>query len=229
MVRFTAAHYDEIASRLGYRFKDQALLCRALTHASSRVKRGDYERLEFLGDRVLALIIAEHLFKAHPSDSEGLLSAQHSALVRGDACAAAGLALGLETIIELGESERSKGLHRNTTVIGDVMEALIGGVYLDDGLEAARAFVLRSWHGPLSATEAAEKDAKTFLQEWALARALPIPAYNTIGRDGPEHEPVFEVSVAVSGREPAQGCGKSKRVAEQQAAREFLRREGIRP
>lgn len=229
MVRFTASHYDEIADRLGYSFKDQALLCRALTHASSKVKRGDYERLEFLGDRVLGLVIAEHLFKAHPKDSEGLLSAQHSALVRGEACAAAGLAMGLETIIEMGESERSKGMHRNATVIGDVMEALIAAIYLDGGLEAAREFILRNWREPLSAPEAAEKDAKTFLQEWALARALPIPAYRTLGRNGPEHEPVFEVAVEVAGKEPAQGSGKSKRVAEQQAAKEFLRRERIRP
>ena len=120
-------------------------------------------------------------------------------------------------------------MHLNTTVIGDVMEALIAAIYLDGGLETAREFVLRNWQGPLSAPEAAEKDAKTFLQEWALARALPIPAYRMVSRDGPEHEPVFVVSVEVAGKEPTQGSGRSKRVAEQRAASDFLRRERIRP
>ena len=229
MVRFSAARYEEIAGRLGYRFKDRALLSRALTHASSKGKRGDYERLEFLGDRVLGLVVAEHLFKAHPEESEGFMSAHHSALVRGEACAAAGLAIGLETIIEMGASERSKGMHLNTTVLGDVMEALIAAIYLDGGLDAARGFILYNWQGMLAGPKTAEKDAKTFLQEWALARALPIPAYRIISRDGPEHQPVFVVSVDVSGKEPARGTGRSKRLAEQDAAGAFLKRERIRP
>lgn len=228
MVRFTAAHYDEIAKRLGYSFKDRALLRHALTHASKKGKRGDYERLEFLGDRVLGLVIAEHLFRHHPQATEGFMSARHSGLVRGEACAEAGMAIGLDDFIEMGDSERSKGMNLNATVIGDVMEALIAAIYLDGGLDAARGFILHNWQGILAAPKIAEKDAKTFLQEWALARALPIPAYRIISREGPEHEPVFVVSVEVLGREPTQGTGKSKRIAEQQAAGAFLKRERIR-
>lgn len=229
LVRFTAAHYDEIAERIGYTFKDHALLRHALTHASSKGKRGDYERLEFLGDRVLGMVIAEHLFRHHPQESEGFMSARHSGLVRGETCAGAGIAIGLDAIIEMGDSERAKGLNLNATVVGDVMEALIAAIYLDGGLEAAREFILNNWQGFLAAPKTAEKDAKTFLQEWALARALPIPAYRIISREGPEHEPVFVIGVEVSGKEQAQGTGKSKRIAEQQAAAAFLKHERIRP
>jgi len=228
LVRYTAAYYDKLAGRLGYRFADRALLRRALTHSSSQAKRGDYERLEFLGDRVLGLVIADYLFAAHPEASEGDLSARHSGLVRGETCAEAGLALGLDQIIETGAGERSKGLNLNATVVGDVMEALIAAIYLDGGLEAARGFVLRNWQGFLAAPRTAEKDAKTFLQEWALARALPIPAYRLVSREGPEHEPVFVIRVDVAGKEPASGSGRSKRAAEQDAASGFLRRERIR-
>ena len=229
LVRFTAARYDEIATRLDYRFKDKALLRHALTHASSKGKRGDYERLEFLGDRVLGLVIAEQLFRHYPQASEGFMSARHSALVRGETCAAAGRAIGLDTIIVMGDSERNKGLNFNATVLGDVVEALIAAIYLDGGLDAALGFILRNWQGFLVAAKTDEKDAKTFLQEWALARALPIPAYKTLSREGPEHEPVFVVSVEVSGKALAEGTGKSKRIAEQNAAGEFLKRERIRP
>ncbi len=228
MVRFTAARYEEIAKRLGYAFKDRALLRHALTHASSKSKHDHYERLEFLGDRVLGLVIAEYLFRTHPSHREGYMSSLHSQLVRGDRCAEAGRALELAEFIVVGQNERVKGLNLNNTVLGDVVEALIAGIYLDGGFEAARKFILANWKPFLTLPAKIEKDAKTFLQEWALARSLPIPAYGVVSREGPEHAPNFVVAVEVKGREPTLGKGKNKRVAEQDAALKFLARENIR-
>ena len=228
MVRFTASLYGDVAERIGYAFRDKSLLRHALTHASSKGKRQDYERLEFLGDRVLALVIAEYLFTANPQAREGDMAARHSALVRGETCAAVGRAMGLDAVIDVGAREREKGMNLNASLIGDVMEALIAAIYLDGGLEAARGFILRNWQDLLAAPRVAEKDAKTFLQEWALARALPIPSYRIISREGPEHEPVFEIAVEIEGRKPMVGTGKSKRAAEQDAARGFLIREKIR-
>ena len=225
--RFTAAFYSLVAERLGYDFQDRALLRRALTHSSSQAKRGDYERLEFLGDRVLALVLAEHLYRNEPRAKEGDMAAHHSALVKGSACAEVGRAMGLPDLIILGDKEHSKGVNLNATIIGDVMEALIAGIYLDSGLETARQFILKNWTPLLDKPRNGTKDAKTFLQEWALARALPIPAYRVVGREGPEHSPVFEVMVDVKGKEPATGRGLSKRAAEQGAADALLRRERI--
>jgi len=228
-VRFTASVYAKIAERLGYTFKDRALLRHALTHASSRRKHDDYERLEFLGDRVLGLVIAEVLYRQFPKHREGDMAARHSALVRGEACAAAGRGIGLEEFIIMGQSEMHKGMHLKPGVIGDVVEALIAGIYLDGGLEEAKVFILRNWEKLLADGAAlTKKDAKTFLQEWVLARSMPIPAYRLVSRSGPEHAPVFLVAVDVQGREPMEGSGPSKRLAEQDAATKFLRRELIR-
>ena len=225
----SSPRFDDISSRLSYRFTDEALLVQALTHGSTLKHQGDYQRLEFLGDRVLGLIIAEHLFRAHPEHGEGELTAIHSALVRGEACAAAGDTIGLSDLVITGTGERAKGMNLNRTVLGDVMEALIAAIYLDGGFEQARSFVLRAWETLLKHPSVAVKDAKTFLQEWVLARALPIPHYTIVSREGPEHEPVFVVSVDVKGKPPARGTAKSKRAAEMDAADNFLKREGIRP
>lgn len=226
--RFSAARIEAIGARLGYRFADPSLLMIALSHASSQRRHGDYERLEFLGDRVLGLVIADHLYRSCPSLREGELSARLSALVRAEACAEAGDALGLEELIMVGASERAKGLATNRMLQADVMEALVAAIYLDGGLEAARQFILRLWAPLLARPMLARKDAKTFLQEWALARALPLPRYRIVSREGPEHEPVFVVSVEVEGLSPATGTARSKRQAEQAAAEAFLEREGIR-
>lgn len=228
MVRFTAARYEEIAKRLGYSFKDKALLRHALTHASSQRKHDDYQRLEFLGDRVLGLVVAEYLFKTYPKHREGHMSARHSQLVRGAICAEAGKTLSLTDFIVIGQGGRNKGLAVNAAIMGDVVEALMAAIYLDGGLEAARQFIIRNWQPFLTSRITVEKDAKTFLQEWALARSLPIPAYGVVSREGPEHAPDFVVEVQVRGREPTLGKGKNKRIAEQDAAIKFLARENIR-
>ncbi len=229
LTRLSPPRLEELSSRIGYRFSDEALLVEALTHGSTQKHKGDYQRLEFLGDRVLGLIISEHLYRAHPSHTEGELTAMHSSLVRSEACAAAGDTIGLSDLVIIGTGERAKGMNLNRSLLGDVMEALVAAVYLDGGLEAARAFVLTAWDELLKRPSGAVKDAKTFLQEWALARALPIPSYKIMSREGPEHEPVFVVSVEVKGKPPAEGTAKSKRGAEMNAADQFLKREGIRP
>lgn len=228
MKRFTAARYEEIAKRIGYSFKDRALLRHALTHASSQRKHDHYERLEFLGDRVLGLIVAEYLFRTYPKHREGLMSARHSQLVRGNICAEAGRTLALSDFILIGQGGRNKGLTVNATIMGDVVEALIAAIYLDGGLDAARQFILRNWNPFFISRTTAEKDAKTFLQEWALGRSLPIPAYSVVSREGPEHAPIFVVAVQVAGRDSIQGRGTNKRIAEQDAAGKFLARENIR-
>lgn len=229
MTRISPTQFEEISERLGYRFRDKAMLARALTHGSTAKHNGDYQRLEFLGDRVLGLAIAEYLFRANPQQNEGDLSAALSILVRGEACAAASDTISLTDLVVLGSSERAKGMHLNRTVLGDVMEALVAAIYLDGGLEDAKRFVERTWESQLTNPALMAKDAKTFLQEWALARALPIPSYRVVNRAGPEHAPVFVMAVDIKGKESAEGTAKSKRAAEQDAAEVFLKREGIRP
>ena len=228
MVRFTQAQYDEIALRLEYQFKDKSLLRHALTHSSTTRKQDDYQRLEFLGDRVLALVIAEALYLENPSRREGDMANLHSNLVRGEICSDVGKQLLISDFIVVGQSEHKKGVNLNTSVVGDVVEAVIGAIYLDGGLEKARAFVLRNWARHIAERKTVKKDAKTYLQEWALARGLPIPEYRMLKREGLEHTPVFTVEVAIKGKAAIQGEGRSKRLAEMDAAHHFLTREEIR-
>jgi ribonuclease III len=228
LVRFTQAQYDEIALRLEHQFKDRSLLRHALTHSSTTKKQDDYQRLEFLGDRVLALVIAEALYRENPSRREGDMANLHSNLVRGEICSDVGKQLLISDFIIVGQSEHKKGVNLNTSVVGDVVEAIIGAIYLDGGLEKARAFVLRNWARHIAERKTVKKDAKTYLQEWALARGLPIPEYRILKREGLEHTPVFTVEVAIKGKATMQGEGRSKRLAEMDAAHHFLTREEIR-
>ncbi len=227
-VRFTQARYAAIAERLGYEFQDRALLRRALTHASSKRKSGNYERLEFLGDRVLGLVIAEELFRVNPREGEGDMSARHSALVRGDTCAEVARHLGLRDFIMFGGNDLARGAQFNSSILGDAMEALLAAMYLDGGLAVVQEFILTNWAPFIAEGKIIRKDAKTFLQEWALARALPIPQYRIVRREGPEHAPSFAVEVDVRDTLPIEGTGPSKRLAEQAAAENFLKRENIR-
>ena len=228
MVRFSQTLQDEIATRLGYHFKDKVLLRHALTHSSTNHKHDDYQRLEFLGDRVLALVIAEELYRLNPSHREGHMANLHSNLVRGEICGEVGKELGLSDFIIVGPSEHKKGVNLITSVVGDVVEALIGGIYLDGGLEDAKAFVLRNWSRHIAVNRSVIKDPKTFLQEWSLARGLAIPAYKIVKREGLEHSPLFTVLLNVQGMAPVEGSGPSKRLAEMAAADSFLKREDIR-
>jgi len=218
----------QLSARLGYTFKDVELLHQALTHGSSNRKAKDYERLEFLGDRVLSLVIADALFHTHAKEKEGKLAARHSAVVRGEVCADVGEAMGLADYIKVGDTEKKTGVHRMKSVLGDAVEALIGAIYVDGGLEPARKVILRYWTEALKKPDTVEKDAKTFVQEWVLAKALPLPRYELAGRQGPEHRPEFTVRLLIEKYGTVDGVGPTKQQAEMAAAQAFIAREHLR-
>jgi ribonuclease III len=211
-----------LSERLGYDFKDPQLLDHALTHGSLPKASDNYERLEFLGDRVLGLVIAEALYRQHGRDREGKLAARHSTLVRGELCADVAEKLGLSEIVKVGVAEKRLGVNRMRSILGDVMEAVIGAVYMDAGMDVARHFVLRHWAEHLQKPETARKDAKTFVQEWVLARGTSLPLYEVTERSGPEHQPEFTVRLTVAKFGQAEGRGRSKQIAEMAAAQNFI-------
>lgn len=217
----------EAACLAGYRFYDPALLARALTHGSA-VKRGQAhesnERLEFLGDRVLGLIVADMLYRALPHEAEGALSKRHAGLVRRETLADLAQALDLGPRLHLARAEEDNGGRSNPSLLADAFEAVLGAIYLDGGYAAADA-VLRPLIGPrLHDMSAPPRDAKTRLQEWAQARGHELPLYETVGQDGPPHAPTFAVTVCVAPHRPATGQGSSKQQAQQAAARALLER-----
>ncbi len=217
-----------VQDRIGYRFGDVNLLAMALTHASaSPAKNANNERLEFLGDRVLALALVEELYHRHPDASEGELARRLNALVRAEMCAQVFRTLDIVDVLISARSAWAKAPPTSVNVLADMCEALIGAVYLDGGIEAARQFVLAAWAPHIALPSAADKDPKTALQEWAMGHALPVPVYVEQERTGPDHEPFFSILVYLKGFEPAAGGGPSKRRAEQEAAESFLRREMI--
>jgi ribonuclease III len=211
-----------VEEKLGYRFKDKGLLARALTHASATgAGLADNERLEFLGDRVLALVAADALLVRFPEATEGALAPRLNALVRAEACAAAARSLELEPHIRAGRAAL------NTAILADACEALMAAVYLDGGLEAARGVFAHAWASLLDSVAVAPIDAKSALQEWSQGLSLGLPNYTLLGREGPDHAPVFRVGVAVVSRATVEGEGPNKRAAEQAAAAAFLVREGV--
>ena len=213
------------AGRLGHRFQTPELLTRAVTHSSiGSATRPDNQRLEFLGDRVLGLVMAEALLTADVQAKEGQLAPRFNALVRKETCAAVAREIGLGEVLKLGRSEMLTGGRRKEALLGDAMEAVIAAVYLDSGFEAAKALILRLWAGRIAAVEPDARDAKTSLQEWAQARGMPPPVYVESGRSGPDHAPVFTVQVTVASGEMAEATAGSKRLAEQGAARVLLER-----
>ena len=226
-----AAAAEALADRLGHAFSDPALLERALTHSSvgdgARRSARDNERQEFLGDRVLGLLVAEHLLHADPAASEGDIAPRLNALVSREACAAVARRLELGPALRLSAGETRTGGRDKTSILAGAMEAVIAAVYEDGGLDAARAVFVRVWPPEFDrlAVATRPKDSKTELQEWALARGRPLPAYTVAAREGPEHAPVFTVTVSVEGAEPASGQGGSRQAAEKAAARAMLDRE----
>ena len=220
-----------LEARIGYRFADPALLDHALTHISAlggvRNRSGSYQRLEFLGDHVLGLVVSDMLFRAFPRADEGELSRRLADLVRKEACADVAQAIELGGAIRLGASESNAGGRSRIAILADVCEALIGAVFLDGGYEAAAALITRLWDGRMRAPKRPLRDAKTMLQEWAQAQGLPTPAYREVERKGPDHDPEFRVTVELPDRLPAEGIGRSKRSAEQAAASVMLIREGV--
>jgi len=213
------------AGRINYTFKRPELLHRAVTHSSmSSPTRDDNQRLEFLGDRVLGLVMAEALFLADAAATEGQMAPRFNALVRKEACADVAREFDLGAVLKLGRSEMLSGGRRKEALLADAMEAVISAVYLDGGFEAAKALVLRLWGKRVSAVDADARDAKTALQEWAQARKLPPPAYVEVGRSGPDHAPVFTIEVRLENGAVEAATANSKRQAEQAAAKVLLAR-----
>lgn len=220
-----SADLAAFADRLGHRFARPELLVRALTHASvSSPTRPDNQRLEFLGDRVLGLVMAEALLMADDTASEGQLAPRFNALVRKETLADVARQLDLGTVLRLGRSEMLSGGRRKEALLADAMEAVIAAVYLDGGFEAARDLVRRLWGERIATVKSDARDPKTALQEWAQARGLPAPDYLETGRDGPDHAPVFTITVRLANGAEEVASGRSKRQAEQSAARALLNR-----
>ena len=222
--------FGSLEKRLDYEFSEYKNLERALTHASVRKKSDNsfhYQRLEFLGDRVLGLAVAELLFEKYPDANEGELSLRLNALVKGKTLAAISDELELHEFIRTGGDLKELTGKRMQSVRADVLEALIASIYLDGGLKAAEDFIKRFWKERIHIVEETKRDSKTALQEWAHSNRLGTPRYKEQKRTGPDHDPVFVVVVQVTGKEDETGSGRSKRAAEQKAALAMLLREGI--
>lgn len=220
-----SAELSAFQNRIGHVFARPELLIRALTHASlSSPTRPDNQRLEFLGDRVLGLVMAETLLSLDKTAAEGQLAPRFNALVRKETCADVARDCGLGEVLKLGRSEMLSGGRRKEALLGDALEAVIAAVYVDGGLEAARRMVLRLWGDRIARVEADARDPKTTLQEWAQARGMAPPAYVLTDRTGPDHAPVFTVEARLASGESESATASSKRQAEQEAARALLRR-----
>ncbi len=221
---------ETLALTLGHEFSDPDLLLRALTHSSARAqgrKGSDYERLEFLGDRVLGLVIAELLFEMFPGADEGALALRFNKLVRKESCVAVARDISLGDYVVMSAVEDNSGGRGKNTILGDACEAVLGAVFMDGGFEAARNVIRRLWSDLASDDDAVRRDAKSALQEWAQGRGLELPKYVETNRTGPDHAPQFNTRVEVDGLESAHGEGSSKRIAEQSAASAMLLREGV--
>mgnify|MGYP001765159242 CR=1 FL=1 len=217
-----------LEARIGHRFADRALLELALTHTSAVGNAAEsYQRMEFLGDRVLALTVAGMVYRAYPQADEGELARRLNALVKRETCAEVARDLNLGEVVRLGSGEAQSGGRSKTAILGDIAEALIAAIHLDAGFETAAAFVERHWQERMISARGPLRDAKTTLQEWLQGRGLAAPTYRQVSRSGPDHDPLFTISVDIAGLEGALGTGRSKREAEQNAATSVLAREGL--
>jgi ribonuclease-3 len=220
-----------IEQRIGHTFADASLLATAFTHVSAlksaRSRADSYQRLEFLGDHVLGLIVSDMLYRAFPKADEGELSKRLADLVRREACADVAKSLGLDEAIKLGSVGAGASARLRNSVLGDICEAVIGAVFLDGGYAAAAEFVERNWTERMRKPVRPLRDPKTVLQEWAQGKGLPTPVYREVERTGPHHDPQFRVAVELPGLAAAEGIGGSKRAAEKLAATALLKREGV--
>ncbi|MHA1113436.1 MAG: ribonuclease III [Alphaproteobacteria bacterium] len=216
---------DRLQVTIEHVFERPALLREALTHASAAGRaEPSYERLEFLGDRVLGLVVAETLFDRFPDEDEGALARRFAALVRREALAEVALMIGLGEFLILSSGEDDSGARANPAILADACEALIAALYRDGGMDAARVFIEHHWRPRMEADSEPPMDSKTAVQEWAQARGLALPVYALIAQEGPEHAPTFLIEARLSGQAPARGDGRSKRAAEQVAASVLLAR-----
>ena len=221
------ADLQAFCARIGHEFQDAELLIRAVTHASiASETRPDNQRLEFLGDRVLGLVMAEALFEADRDASEGQLAPRFNALVRKETCADVAREIDLGAVLKLGRSEMVSGGRRKEALLADAVEAVIAAVYLDAGLDAARGMILRLWGSRIDTVEDDARDAKTALQEWAQARGQLPPVYTEVSREGPDHAPVFTIEAQLASGEAERASAPAKRQAEQAAAKALLQRVG---
>jgi ribonuclease III len=217
----------KFADRLGHEFKQPELLIRAVTHPSiSSASRPDNQRQEFLGDRVLGLVMAEALLLADDDATEGQLAPRFNALVRKETCADVARAIDLGSVLKLGRSETMSGGRRKEALLADAMEAVIAAVYQDAGFATARDVIMRLWGTRIDGVETDARDPKTSLQEWAQARGQMPPVYAELERSGPDHAPVFTIEVRLDDGQTAKASAQSKRAAEQSAARTLLARLG---
>jgi ribonuclease-3 len=228
-----AAAVAALEQRLGHAFVDRELLERALTHASvgqGSTKIPDNERLEFLGDRVLGLVVARELMKLDETATSGDLSKRLHGLVDGRTCARVARQIGLGAALRMPPAETRRGARDSDRILGDACEALIAALFLDAGLERATQIVLANWRGLIDAPfDASAINPKSRLQEWALAQGLALPSYSLVSREGPDHAPLFTVEVVVAGYEPVSAVGATLRAAESAAAGALLAREGGAP
>lgn len=220
-----------LEERIGYQFADKALADRALTHISAlsggpQNRVSSYQRLEFLGDHVLGLVISDMLYRAYPKANEGELSRRLADLVRKEACAEVAKAMDLGPALRLGNSESHAGGRLRTTILADACEGLIGAVFIDGGYTAADELVAKFWKERMIKTVRPLRDAKTMLQEWAQARGMQPPVYHVLGRSGPDHAPVFEIEAKLENGASAKGRATSKRAAQQGAAQGLLDKLG---
>jgi ribonuclease III len=232
-MRGSAEDAQTLEAILDYRFTTPRLLQLALTHPSlagvdRTVGRG-YERLEFLGDRVLGLVVAEWLLERYPDEAEGSLARRLTGLVRAESCTSVAETLGLGRFLHLAPGERDTGGRSRPAILADACEAVIGAIYQDGGLEPARRFIRAFWVTHLDGTSGPPEDAKTALQEWTLGRSLGLPHYQTLGRTGPDHAPVFTVRVEVRDHPAVEAVGPSKRAAEKAAAERLLTQLRLEP
>tara|TARA_R110002049_G_scaffold117332_3_gene270727 strand:+ start:116618 stop:117304 length:687 start_codon:yes stop_codon:yes gene_type:complete len=219
-----SADLKAFEGRIGYSFTEPELLRRAVTHASmSSANRDDNQRLEFLGDRVLGLVMAEALLALDPGATEGQMAPRFNALVRKETCADVARDIDLGQVLKLGRSEMISGGRRKLALLGDGIEAVIAAVYLDGGFDAAKSLVLRLWGKRLKTVKEDARDAKTALQEWAQARGFEPPRYVQTNRSGPDHAPVFTITARLANGQESAATAPSKRAAEQAAAAMLLR------
>ena len=221
---------EQLERNLAYDFDDRALLERALTHASagSVGKNRDNEVLEFIGDRVIGLLAAERLAHIYPEAAEGVLTVRLHSLVNRDACARVARRMELGPALRLAGGETKTGGREKDSILSDACEAVMAAVYQDGGLSAAREVFLSLWAEEFASIDAVQpRDAKTALQEWAQGQGRALPVYSVLARSGPDHAPIFTVSVAVEGLSPVSAEGRSRRDAEKAAAAALLQREGL--
>jgi ribonuclease-3 len=226
----TPEQRDACEAAIAYRFKDHLLLDRAMTHRSAtqgRATAWSNERLEFLGDRVLGLVIVEALLVRFPDLREGDLAPRLNALVSRDTCAVIGAELGLGQYLIVDGSERATGGPTKRSLLANAAEALLGAIYLDGGLKAAEKFIVRHWSALLKASNDKPRDPKSALQEWAQGEGLPTPSYRHDAREGPDHAPLFTAMVLIQGHGPVSGSGASKQHAERAAAQKMLAVIGV--